>query len=75
MTGRDVWSDTPTRKAQKLIIEGEMPDFPKPSGDQVDVILRKAIDLCYVYDPEERPNAKEVVTFLDREFSKLYQEE
>ena len=49
LTGRDVWSDMPTREAQKLIIEGEMPEFPKPSGDPVDAILRKAIDLCYVY--------------------------
>jgi len=75
LTGRDVWSDTPTREAQKLIIEGEMPEFPKPSGDPVDAILRKAIDLCYVYDPEERPNAKDIVTFLEKEFSKLYRED
>ena len=52
-----------------------MPNFPEPSGDPVDSILRKAIDLCYVYDPEERPKAKDIVTFLEREFSKLYQEE
>ena len=52
-----------------------MPDFPKPSGDPVDAILRKAIGLCYVYDPEERPGANDIATFLEREFSKLYQEE
>ena len=75
LTGREVWSDTSTSKAQKRIIEGKMPNFPEPSGDPVDSILRKAIDLCYVYDPEERPKAKDIVTFLEREFSKLYQEE
>eukprot|EP00980_Cylindrotheca_fusiformis_P021774 scaffold8600_cov111-Cylindrotheca_fusiformis.AAC.6 len=74
LTGTYVWAGYTATTARAEIIEGELPpilsDFEN-STDPVDQVLLKAIDLCYVYEPSDRPKAGVVVDFLKKEAKKL----
>ena len=70
LTGKDVWNGYSTRKAQKRIAKGETPPIPESirnSTDPIDRVLLKAIDMCYVYKPEDRPKPWHVANYLKME--------
>eukprot|EP00591_Stephanopyxis_turris_P009308 CAMPEP_0195514316 /NCGR_PEP_ID=MMETSP0794_2-20130614/5746_1 /TAXON_ID=515487 /ORGANISM="Stephanopyxis turris, Strain CCMP 815" /LENGTH=341 /DNA_ID=CAMNT_0040642539 /DNA_START=299 /DNA_END=1324 /DNA_ORIENTATION=+ len=77
LTGRPVWRHEKPKVAQKKIIKGEFPPFPEEvkdiedSDDPVDVILLKAIKMCYIYEPKDRPKAGVVAKFLQDNFDRL----
>ena len=74
LTGDEVWHDTDTKKAQKLITEGRLPkidDELVTSENPIDVALREAISMCYVYDPMLRASAADVTSFLKSKLSEL----
>jgi serine/threonine protein kinase len=74
LTGHGAWRGYTVEKAQKLIAKGDLPpldDKVKNSSDPVDQVLQKAIELCYVFDPKDRPKAGIVVDFLKTEAEKL----
>ena len=69
-TGHGVWHGVATKEAQKRIAAGELPPILETlstSTDQVNQVLWRAIEMCYVYEPKERPNAKVVADFLKQE--------
>mmetsp|Transcript_12578 Transcript_12578/g.22060 ORF Transcript_12578/g.22060 Transcript_12578/m.22060 type:complete len:176 (-) Transcript_12578:375-902(-) len=77
LTGKDVWYDTDTEKAQKYIRKGKLPTIEDKylnSKDPVDVALREAISMCYIFDPKERAKAGDVASFLQEKFSELPEE-
>jgi serine/threonine protein kinase len=54
-------------KAEAKIRKGERPIIDEPilnSTHPFHVILRKAIDVCLEFNPEQRPDARSVVAFL-----------
>eukprot|EP00980_Cylindrotheca_fusiformis_P021777 scaffold8600_cov111-Cylindrotheca_fusiformis.AAC.9 len=70
LTGKGVWHGYTVKKAQAKIAAGELPPISSKllnSTDPVDQVLLKAIDLCYVYEPRDRPKAGVVVDFLKKE--------
>lgn len=74
LTGHEAWHDTDTRKAQKYIRKGELPEIQEEilkSKDPVDLALRGAIDMCYVFDPKKRAKAGAVASFLQKRLSEL----
>ena len=78
LTGNEVWYNTSERKAQKLIIDGELPkidDEYLESQNPVDVALREAISMCYVYNPQDRAKSADVAEFLRKKLSELPAEE
>ena len=77
LTGKEVWDDTDTKKAQRYIRKGKLPEIDKKllnSDDPVDVALRGAIDMCYVFDPKKRAKAADVASYLQRKLSELPEE-
>mmetsp|Transcript_11570 Transcript_11570/g.24671 ORF Transcript_11570/g.24671 Transcript_11570/m.24671 type:complete len:548 (-) Transcript_11570:78-1721(-) len=77
LTGKEVWHDTDTDKAQKYIRKGKLPRIDEKflkSKDPVDVALREAINMCYIFDPKERAKASDVASFLRKKFSELPKE-
>lgn len=74
LTGHGVWHGYKTEEAQALIGKGQLPPIPdelRNSKDPVNQVLLKGIELCYVFDPKERPKAGVVVDFLKKEAEKL----
>jgi serine/threonine protein kinase len=74
LTGHGPWHGYDLKKAQNLIAKGNLPplaDEIKNSSYPVDQVLQKAIELCYVFEPKDRPKAGVVVDFLKTEAEKL----
>ena len=75
LTGKRVWkSQYIKRNAEKAMIRGELPvidDSIKNSSDPVNQALMKAFYMCYTYDPEKRPSAKQVARYLEERWSEL----
>ena len=68
LTGKKVWSEYSKNKAQESVIMGKLPKISKSiqnSTDPVDILLKKAMDMCYIYEPSQRATARKVATFLD----------
>ncbi len=60
LTGYEVWHDTDVEQAQKFIIEGRLPTIDDEliqSDNPIDLALREAIRMCYIYDPKDRASA------------------
>jgi len=77
LTGKEVWYDTDTEKAQKNIRKGKLPkiaDKYLDSEHPVDVALGEAIGMCYVFDPKERAKAADVASYLRKKLSELTKE-
>jgi len=67
LTGHKVWEYTKKNKAQEAVIQGILPEISDAilnSTDPVDKVLKKALDMCYVYEPSKRATAREVASFL-----------
>jgi hypothetical protein len=74
LTGYDAWHGVSIPDAQKRIGAGELPGILskfRKSQDPVEITLLKAIDKCYVFDPEKRPRAYVVANYLKEEAKKL----
>lgn len=77
LTGKEVWNDIDVEKAQQYITEGQLPKIDDEllnSEDPVDLALRGAISMCYVFDPKGRASAADVASFLENKLSELYVE-
>ena len=78
LTGNDVWHDTDTDDAQRYIRKGKRPKIDEnllKSDHPVDVALREAIDMCYVFDPQKRAKAGAVARFLQKRLSEFEETE
>lgn len=69
LTGKQVWRAQYKKKdAEKAMILGELPlidDSIRNSDDPVDQALLNAFKMCYAYDPQKRPSAKDVARYLE----------
>jgi len=79
LTGKKVWKSEFNKKdAEKAMIRGELPvidDAIANSSDPVDQALLNAFYMCYTYNPQERPSAKEVARYLEDRWFELSQGE
>ena len=60
------------------MIRGELPmieDSIATSSDPVDQALLSAFYMCYTHNPQQRPMAKEVATYLEERWTELSQRE
>mmetsp|Transcript_22485 Transcript_22485/g.41276 ORF Transcript_22485/g.41276 Transcript_22485/m.41276 type:complete len:471 (-) Transcript_22485:25-1437(-) len=78
LTGKKVWSEkkgwSGLLESRKLTIEGNLPSIDGAilnSTDPVKQALKKALDMCYIYEPSERGTAKEVATYLEKRYEDL----
>ena len=72
LTGRGPFYGMSSSKAEKEIRKGHRPEIDASilnSTHPFHVSLRKAIDMCMVFDPEKRPDARSVVAFLRNAFA------
>jgi hypothetical protein len=68
------FEDQSKKKAQSLIMSGERPrlsDSNAKSKDEFTQALVKAMNMCWIHDPEKRAGAREVERFLDTELARL----
>ena len=74
VTGKEAWHGYEIEVAQKAISEGMLPPLEgkinNPSDPNTQVLL-KAIQMCYVYEPTDRPKASNVTDFLKGEATRL----
>jgi hypothetical protein len=65
-------------RKKTYVMNGGRPNVTDPeilkSTDPYDTTLLKAMDLCWTFDPEERPSAREVDNLLHRALEKLESE-
>ena len=74
LTGNEVWHDTDTKDAQQYIIDGKLPEISEEivsRENPVDLALKEAISMCYVYEPKDRASAVDVASFLKSKLSEL----
>ena len=75
LTGKRVWkSQYIKRDAEQAMIRGELPvidDSIKNSPDPVHQALLNAFYMCYTYNPQKRPSAKEVARYLEERWLEL----
>jgi hypothetical protein len=63
-----------SKDAQKKVSQGERPKIPKKtlaSTNAFDQVLVKAIQMCWIHDPNERASSRKIQTFLDLELKRL----
>lgn len=67
MYGEKVWSRHRKSKARELILEGQLPTKNGEFEDEAEInlVLLEARNMCYVFDPEQRPSAHEVAQYLE----------
>mmetsp|Transcript_16692 Transcript_16692/g.40691 ORF Transcript_16692/g.40691 Transcript_16692/m.40691 type:complete len:96 (+) Transcript_16692:3-290(+) len=74
ITGKEAWYGYEIEVAQKAISEGMVPPLEgkinNPS-DPITEVLLKAIRMCYVYEPKDRPKASDITDFLKGEAKRL----
>lgn len=62
------------KTAQKMIQEGKRPEISETilnSTDPFDRAMLKAIEMCWIQDPDQRATARQVQKFLQGELEKL----
>jgi serine/threonine protein kinase len=69
LTGNTVWSrnDYTKEEVQERVLKGVLPRISNSilnSTDPVDKVMVKALDMCYTYDPSERPSARDISVYL-----------
>jgi serine/threonine protein kinase len=69
LTGNTVWSrnDYTKEEVQERVLKGVLPRISNSilnSTDPVDKVMVEALDMCYTYDPSERPSARDISVFL-----------
>lgn len=74
VTGQEAWYGYEIEVAQKAISDGILPPLGgkvNNPNDPITQVLLKAIEMCYVYDPKERPKASDITDFLKAEAKRL----
>ena len=71
VTGQSIWHGYDSGEAQNHIMEGVKYPMDTSSTDPIDQVLFKAIDMCQVYEPKDRPKAGEVLAYLKGEAQRL----
>jgi len=75
LTGLYPFDDTDdTHEVRKLVKAGERPPIPsvyQNSTDPFDQALLKAIQMCWIHDPEKRATSRELHTFIVSELDRL----
>ncbi|CAJ1968770.1 unnamed protein product [Cylindrotheca closterium] len=74
VTGEEAWDGYENEVAQSAIVAGKLPPFRekiKYPSDPINQVLVKAIGMCYVYEPKDRPKAGAVVEYLKNEVTRL----
>lgn len=69
LTGNTVWSrnDYTKEEVQERVVKGVLPRISNSilnSTDPVDKVMVEALDMCYNYDPSERPSARDISVYL-----------
>ena len=77
MTGEKPFPDLDGGEVQDTVMNGTMWEITDPkilkSTHPFDVSLRKAVELCLVFDPEKRPHAQKVADLLRTALDKYKQ--
>eukprot|EP00978_Attheya_sp_CCMP212_P016409 scaffold42990_cov56-Attheya_sp.AAC.6 len=66
------------KEIYKKVQAGERPKFPKrilESKEPTDIVILKAIVMCWVQNPEKRATAREVSDFLNKELERIFPED
>jgi hypothetical protein len=74
LTNKWMWDKRPGHVYATKLIKGERPPFPNEmlnSTDPSTQALIQATYMCWVHDPNQRPLAQEVASFLNQEFRRL----
>lgn len=71
VTGETIWTRYDHAEARHHIVEGVRFPMDTSSTDPIDQVLYKAIDMCQVYEPKDRPKAGEVLEYLKGEAKRL----
>lgn len=72
----ELWpfEDEKDEKAQSKIMRGERPPVPEEilnSTEPEHKVLLKAIEMSWIHDPEKRPTARQIATYLKSELRRL----
>lgn len=74
VTGKEAWYGYEIEVAQKAISDGMLPPLGgkiNSPSDPITQVLLKVIEMCYVYEPKDRPKANDVTDFLKGEAKRL----
>eukprot|EP00537_Pseudo-nitzschia_pungens_P003235 CAMPEP_0172359682 /NCGR_PEP_ID=MMETSP1060-20121228/3873_1 /TAXON_ID=37318 /ORGANISM="Pseudo-nitzschia pungens, Strain cf. cingulata" /LENGTH=379 /DNA_ID=CAMNT_0013081459 /DNA_START=369 /DNA_END=1508 /DNA_ORIENTATION=- len=74
LTGKDPFEEEKEKKVKELIKSGKRPEIDseyRDSNDPFDLAMIKAIEMCWIQDPEKRASAREVQNFIVSELQRL----
>uniref|UniRef100_A0A7S4JKY4 Protein kinase domain-containing protein n=1 Tax=Odontella aurita TaxID=265563 RepID=A0A7S4JKY4_9STRA len=74
LTNQWLFEGVSDKDARIKLRNGERSPYPKSildTSDPSEIALRKAIDLCWVHEPRQRPSARKVYEVLSKELDKL----
>lgn len=69
-----VWESESRSQSARRIMRGERPALPKALTKRTDRAVQaviEAIDMCWRFDPDERPSAQEVAGFLRKQLNRI----
>jgi hypothetical protein len=78
LTKKWPFDDIKDREVAKKVKAGERPKFPTKileSKEPTDIVILKAIEMCWVQNPEERATARAVSDFLTKELDRIFPED
>jgi hypothetical protein len=67
LTKKWLFESIPTRTARQMLIDGKLSTIPSQfinSTNSADLAMVKAIQMAWIYDPNNRPMAREIASFL-----------
>jgi serine/threonine protein kinase len=74
LTSKSPFGKEKSEKVAKKVQEGKRPPIPQSmqnSTDPFDQAMLKAINMCWIHDPEKRATARQVQNFITSELSRL----
>lgn len=74
VSGESAWHGYEEEAAQREIAKGNLPPFHQyieDPSDPINLVLLKAIGMCYVYEAGHRAKAGDVLEFLKNESKRL----
>mmetsp|Transcript_22285 Transcript_22285/g.32837 ORF Transcript_22285/g.32837 Transcript_22285/m.32837 type:complete len:514 (+) Transcript_22285:211-1752(+) len=74
LTNEKPFKNIATKQVRSIVKEGLRPVVPfkvKNSNNQIDIVLMRAMDMCFHQNPKKRPSAKDVAIYLSKQLQKI----
>jgi hypothetical protein len=75
LTKKWLFEGIPTKVARQMLIDGKLSTIPSHflnSSNSADLAMTKAIQMAWVYNPDDRPTAREIASILKQHLNNIW---